>query len=503
MLRDYQERAVDTSWTQACSGQRPIIVSPTGSGKTYCAGALVAKARAEHMRALVLTPRREILKQTIEKVSLFGVPPQEIGVIMGSDTHGLYRPIQIASWNTLVRRAARSDACLPLADLLVIDEAHLSLSVKLKDRVLDYYAEKNTLIIGMSATPARRSGYGLGDFFTSLVRTLSVQELIDRGDLVPGSYWTGSLPDMAKVAVSKGDYVMTQASEQCRRPTLVGDVVQNWLRLAGGRHTITFCCDIAHAHALAERFVREGVSACVITDKTPQEERDTLMEQFRSQEIQVLCNVQIASYGFDCPSVDCIVMARPTKSLVLHLQMLGRGLRSHEGKNDCLVLDHAGNVLHHGMAEDGQYWSLETGKRVQDRQAEKKQSKPIECADCHYLFTGSRECPKCHWQIPVPKRDVKHVEADLVRITKQLRESFEYRRAFYLELCAIRDQRGYKPGWSKINFKEKFDNWPQRNWDYLYDELKPVEPSPGTLRWVKSRMIRFAKRTGRNEYSSA
>ncbi len=496
MLRDYQSKAVDTSWAQACSGQRPIIVSPTGAGKTYIAAALVAQARSNHMRVLVLTPRREILKQTIEKVELFGVPPQETGVIMGADTFGIYRPVQIASWSTLVRRAARSDACSPIADLVIVDEAHLALSKKHKERVLDYYAEKNTLIIGMTATPARRSGYGLGDFFTSLVRTLSVQELIDRGNLVPGSYWTGSLPDMAKVAVSKGDYVMTQASEQCRRPTLVGDVVLNWLRLAGGRHTITFCCDIAHAHALGERFVREGVSACVITDKTPQDERDTLMEQFRSQEIQVLCNVQIASYGFDCPSVDCIVLARPTKSLVLHLQMLGRGLRAHIGKNDCCVLDHAGNVLEHGMAEEGQFWSLETGKRVQDRQAQKRKSEPITCGnvDCGRIFQSSRTCPTCGWEIPVPKRDVKHVDADLVRITKQRRESFEYRRSFYLELCAIRDQRNYKPGWSKINFKEKFDVWPTQNWDFLYNEQAPIEPSPETLRWVTSCMIRFAKR---------
>ena len=92
------------------------------------------------MRALVLTPRREILKQTIEKVELFGVPPQETGVIMGADTFGIYRPVQIASWSTLVRRAARSDACLPIADLVIVDEAHLALSTKHKERVLDYYA---------------------------------------------------------------------------------------------------------------------------------------------------------------------------------------------------------------------------------------------------------------------------------------------------------------------------------------------------------------------------
>lgn len=498
MLRDYQEKAVNESWSRACKGERPIIVSPTGSGKTYMAAALVAKARAEHMRILILTPRREILQQTIEKVELFDIPRMDIGVIMGADTHGIYRPVQIASWSTLVRRSARSDACLPIADLIIIDECHLALSKKLKTRVLDYYAAKSALIIGLTATPARRSGYGLGDFFTSLVRTLSVRELIDLGFLVPGSYWGGSLPDMARVATSKGDWVMTQASERCRRPTLVGDVVANWLRLAGGRHTIAFCCDKAHAHALAERFIREGVSTCVITDSTPTDERDDLMDQFRARETQVLCNVGIASLGFDVPSIDSIIQARPTKSLVLHLQQIGRGLRAHEGKSDCLVLDHAGNVPRHGMAEDGQYWSLETGKRVQDRQAAKKERKPIECAECRHIFSGSRECPECHWQIPVPKRDVKHVEADLVPITRARVHTLDERLAFYLELKAIGEMRGRHPNWPKANYREKFKAWPDWAWDKSYLRLRPIEPSPATLRWVKSRQIAWAKRRKAN-----
>ncbi|TDJ28434.1 MAG: hypothetical protein E2O55_05060, partial [Gammaproteobacteria bacterium] len=280
-----------------------------------------------------------------------------------------------------------------------------------------------------------------------------------------------------------------------RRPTLVGDVVQNWLSLAGERHTIAFCCDIAHAHALAERFVREGVKTCVITDKTATDERDDLMGQFRVRETQVLCNVGIASYGFDCPSVDCIVLARPTKSLVLHLQQLGRGLRPYpEGnKKDCLVLDHAGNIPRHGMAEDGQFWTLETGTRVQDRQAKKRERKSIECANCRYLFSSSRECPNCGWEIPVPKRDVAHVEADLVRITKERRQLFDDRKGFYLELHAIAEIRGYKAGWPKINFKEKYGDWPPLSWDQIYDELKPITPTPATSRWVQSRMIRFAK----------
>ena len=147
MLRDYQEKAVAESWAQACKGERPIIVSPTGSGKTYIAAALTARARAEGMKVLILTPRREILLQTIEKVELFQIEPMDIGVIMGADTHGIYCPIQVASWNTLVRRTAKSDACLPVADLIIVDECHLALSVKLKLRVLDYYAKNNKLII--------------------------------------------------------------------------------------------------------------------------------------------------------------------------------------------------------------------------------------------------------------------------------------------------------------------------------------------------------------------
>ena len=494
MLRSYQEKAVAESWSQACKGERPIIVSPTGSGKTYMAAALVVRALLESLRVLILTPRREILLQTIEKVELFGIQPTDIGVIMGADTRGIYCSVQIASWSTLVRRAARSDACLPIADLIIVDECHLALSKKLKARVLDYYARKNKLIIGMTATPARKSGLGLGDFFTKLVRTLSVKELIDLGHLVPGSYWGGSQPDLVNVAVSTGDYVMTQASERCRRPMLVGDVVENWLRLAGERHSIAFCCDKAHAHALADRFNRQGVSTCVITDNTPTYERDELMGKFKRREIQMLCNVGIAGLGFDVPSVDCVVLARPTKSLVLHLQQIGRGLRAHEGKKDCLVLDHAGNVQRHGMAEDGQFWTLEKGTRVQDRQTQKRQSKAIICPECKHIFQGSRECPKCHWEIPAPKRDVRQIDAELVPITRARVLSLDDRKEFFLELRSLADEYGYKSGWAWHKFREKFHATPANSWDELYAELSPLSASPLTRRWVRSRQIAWARR---------
>lgn len=497
MLRDYQQRGVDEAWQATSAGERPIVVAPTGSGKTYMAGALTAKAHSEHLRTAILTPRREILQQTIEKTQLFGIRPDEIGVLMGAQTRGRYRPIQVVSWSTLNRRASKSEAALPIADLLLIDEAHLSLTPKLKSRVLDYYADKGSLIVGMTATPARKSGFGLGDFYTTLIETVSVSELVERGLLAPPIYYGGSNADMARVKVIAGDWNMAQASERSRLPVLIGDVVQNWLRRAAERHTIAFCCDIRHAHALAERFLRQGVAAGVVTDKTPQAERDEIIQQFRDKQLQVLCNVLVGCYGLDIPSIDCVILARPTRSIPLHLQMLGRGLRADEGKRDCLVLDHAANITRLGMAEEDRHWTLDAGRRIEYTKASSKRAKedtPITCKECSYIFRASRECPRCGWTLPVPKRDVNHVEAELVRITRQRRMEFEDRRRFYLELRTLTMERGYKPGYAKVNFKEKFGDWPDRSWDDL--PLMPV--SDGVRRYVKSRQIAFAKARAAN-----
>jgi len=493
-LRPYQERACERAWTSIMHGERPIVVSPTGSGKTVVAASLIDRARSEGMRAALMTPRQEILWQTVDTIRKFGHEP---GILMGDATCRRYEPVQVVCWPTLVQRSARSKAWFPEAELVLIDECHLALSRKMVERVLPYYAQSK--VIGLTATPARTGGHGLGDYFTDMLEITTIPALIEEGFLVPARYYGGTMADMSQVKTTAGDFNQAQSSELNSSPTLVGDVVANWLRLAGDRHTIVFAVDIRHANALAERFKAEGVSVGVVTNGTSGGDRDEIIARFREREIQVLCNVMVAAYGFDVPSVDCVVLARPTKSIPLHLQMLGRGLRPAPGKDYCLVLDHAGNVMRLGMAEDDYAWTLSSARRVQDgarfEKGERK-DKPVHCKECGHIFRRSPVCPKCGWRIPAPKRDVRHVEADLVEITQQRIKEWQDKRQFYRELMFMAIEGDWHPKRAACVYREKFGQWPPRKWN----NLEPVPASDGTRRYVQSRAIAWAKRRQKERY---
>lgn len=491
-LRPYQENACDRAWRSIMHGERPIVVSPTGSGKTVCAAELIHRARQEGWRVALMTPRQEILWQTVDTIRAFGYEP---GILMGDATCRRYEAVQVVCWPTLVQRSKRSESWFPDAELIIIDEAHLALSRKMLERVLPYYEQSK--VIGFTATPARTTGHGLGDYFTDLLEIVRIPQLIEEGWLVPGKYYGGAMADMSKVKTTAGDYNQKQSSDLNSNRVLVGDVVANWLRLAGDKHSVVFAVDIRHANALAERFQAEGVSVGVVTNGTSDADRMEVIQRFRSREIQVLCNVMVAAYGFDVPTIDCVVLARPTKSIPLHLQMLGRGLRPAPGKDHCLVLDHSGNVTRLGMAEDDYEWCLSSANKVQggtkfDKGGERK-DKPTTCQQCHHIFRRSPVCPKCGWRIPAPKRDVKTVDADLVEITRQRIQEWQDKRKFYLELQFMALEGDWNPKRPACVYRDKFGQWPPRKWN----NLEPVPASDATRRYVKSRTIAFAKSRAR------
>lgn len=489
-LRPYQVTACDRAWSSIDHGERPIVVSPCGSGKTVVAASLIDRARKQHMSVAFMTPRQELLWQTVATIREFGHDP---GVLMGDKSARLYEPVQVVCWPTLVQRSRRSEQWFPRADLVLIDEAHLALSKKMVERVLPHYASSK--VIGFTATPARTTGNGLGDYFTDMLEIVRIPQLVKEGFLVGGHYFGGQMADMSKVKTTAGDYNQEQSSEENSKAALVGDVVANWMRLAGDKHTVVFAVDIRHANALAARFQEQGVSVGVVTNGTTDDDRAQIVDKFKKREIQVLCNVMVAAYGFDAPSVDCIVLARPTKSIPLHIQMLGRGLRPHPGKERCMVLDHAGNVTRLGAVEDDYEWSLSKDHRVQDhssfdKKTGERKEKPIHCAECHHIFSRSPVCPNCGGRMPAPKRDVKHVDADLVEITRERIKEWQDKRQFYLELMWLSHEGQWHPKRAACVYRDKFDQWPPRKWN----NLEPTQATDATRRYVKSRSIAFAKR---------
>ncbi|MBI5018420.1 MAG: DEAD/DEAH box helicase, partial [Deltaproteobacteria bacterium] len=391
-LRPYQSSSVDALRRSVAAGhRRPLLQAPTGSGKTVVAASIMASAVERGNRVLFLAPRRELVDQCAAKLRAAGV---DHGILMAGRNGDPTGRVQVASAPTLYARCIRTHrAPLPPAGLIVVDEAHLAITPSVR-RILEAYPRAS--VVGLTATPARGDGRGLGEVFDDLVLGPSVAELVEQGFLVPQRYFAPSKPDLAGVRIERGDYVQDDLEDRMDRPTLVGDVVSNWLRLAQYRQTVVFATSIKHSIHLRDRFREVGITAEHLDANTPNEEREAVLQRVASGETQVVCNCFLLSYGWDCPPISCAVLARPTKSVVLYLQMVGRILRPHEGKDDALIIDHAAAVDEIGFVDEPMPWSLDGRERVQERrQTERKRSKPLTCEQCFAIYAGQLACPHC------------------------------------------------------------------------------------------------------------
>lgn len=482
--RQYQDDDVNYAMNHGID-DKVIHCSPTGSGKTIIQVKICKREMDRGDSTAILTPRNEIFDQTLVHARDH-CGHSNVSVLRAKRIDERWdpvAPIHIVSWPTLISRARRSGFWFPDVRRVLVDECHLSMAPKILE-LLEHYAPK-ARIDGYTATPARQTGKGLGRFFTQIKHVTSVRRLIADGWLAPCEYWGGATPDLTGIKVVRGDYQNSPLSRACI--TLVGDVVDNWLRLASSRHTIVFSVDIAHCEALHDRFRELGVrSASLHIKKTP-EQREEIVRQFKAGQIQVLVNVSIASYGFDAPSVDCIVIARPTKSIVLHLQMIGRGMRpavtaegdvikapDHPGFKTCMVLDHAGNVTALGMADDLFRWRLDEGQKAcenwtKDPQSGEHEKREQVCEECSHIFSGMRICPKCGWEVPLTKRDVAVQEGDLVRIgknlVKALPKGWVNHQTFYAMLRHHAGANNESQNWARNQFKKKAGVFPEPQWD--------------------------------------
>ena len=505
--RYYQEEATDHALDVMPKGEIPILSSPTGSGKTLIE-LWIAKWFIERgKRANILTPREEILKQFIEHAdSILG--PCQTGVVKSGYPRSPYAPLQLCSWPTLRSMAVRAarqkrdlDTVLPTADVTIIDEAHLSVSPQMGGLVLPFFM-KNGLMCGATATPA--SPRGLGSVYTSIKHVTSIRQLIKEGYLVPLEYWGGAQVDLRDVRMRSGDYVAKDLGRSVTR--LVGDYVDNWLRLASDRHTIVFTPDQASCEGVTERYNQAGIKALALHSAKHPERREAIVDAFKRQDAQVLVNVGIASFGFDCPSVNCIQLLRNTKSIVLHLQQLGRGMRIFEGKDECMVLDHTQNVKELGYADDLFRWRLAPGKNAaynwsrDTRSGETKEGEtpePHVCRNCDYMFERRLDCPKCGLEIIPAKRDLDTNNAKLVRIsaarTGQHAEELELPqgRTLFRQLLHIQERRGYKSRWAVRIYKDIHPQnyWPAKAWN----DDEPEPPCHALLNQVNKRNRDFRK----------
>jgi len=488
-LWPFQAAALDRLTASFAAGKRaPLLVAPTGSGKTVMAAELIRRAVARGERCMFLAPRRELVHQTCDKLGALGVAH---GVLLAGDSRqDTYARVQVASVDTLLSRMVRRRRLtLPPFEWLLIDEAHLGVT-RARAALLDHWPDARR--VGMTATPARRDGRALGVFYDDLIEAATPAALVASGHLVPARYFSVSEPDLSRVRTVAGEYHAKDLDHAVNRAELIGDVVAHWLAHAPLRRSVVFATSIAHSVALATEFRAHGVAAEHVDASTPQDERAATFDRFRAGGTQVLTNCFLASYGFDLPELACVVMARPTKSLTLYLQMLGRGLRRAEGKADCLVLDHAGNVHRHGFATDDRAWTLAGDFALvppEKRTGERGEGRNLTCPECRCVFTGSRTCPECGYYFAPRGRIVETLDGELVEIGAALEGGEQERLAFYLELRGYAAERGYRPGWAANKYRERHGAFPPWGWN----DAPAATPTIETRRWIKSRFIAWRR----------
>ncbi len=502
-LRPYQADAIERLESLLAGGVKAaLLVAPTGAGKTVIGAEVVRRSDGY---VLFLAPRRELIHQTCRKLDDVGV---NYGVILAGDPRvNLYAKVQVASVDTLIARALRKQSLnnLPRFDRIIVDEAHVGLT-DTRERLLNLWP--GAKIIGLTATPCRSDGKALGRVYDELIEVSNVRDLVAQGFLVRSRYFSVSEPDLRRVRTTAGDYNQGDLEQVMNQSKLVGDIVAHWLQHAATRRTVVFATSIEHSVALAQQFIENGVSAEHVDANTPQAAREATFRRFSDGETQVLTNCTLASIGFDLPELDCVVFARPTKSLGLYLQMLGRGLRPAPGKSDCLVLDHAGNVLRHGFAADDRFWTLH-GKYAEDlekkerakKEREKKDEAELKCPHCHAVWVGGRQCPECGYWFPPKAKKIETQDGALVELSADGRSvathTAQQRFQFFRELWGFADTHGYRPGWAAHKYKERYGSWPEWKWNTILEEQGGTDPSTETARWIKGKLIAYRKAAGR------
>jgi superfamily II DNA or RNA helicase len=493
-LRPYQEKVIEDLGCEVAAGKKRIImVCPTGGGKTVIANAIIKSHIEQRRGVLVVAHRREMIKQTSDKLHANGVPH---GIIMAGVPDRPLEFVQVASIQTLWSRAVQRESMkLPPAELLVIDECH-HCPANTYTKIIGAYPE--AILLGLTATPCRGDGRGLGGIFEVLIECPQVADLIAQGFLVGTRVYAPVMPDLKGVKVQAGDYVESELAERMDRPKLVGDIVTHWHKFGERRKAVCFATGVRHSVHLRDEFIKSGVRAEHIDGGTPKAERDASLARLASGEIELITNCMVLTEGWDMPEVGCCILARPTKKMGLYRQMIGRALRPAPGKTDAIILDHSGAVFRHGFAEDPVEWTLDPDTRAESPKHTARGengSRLCECSQCGCIRIAGEPCSNCGYLPTPPPLPFTVADGDLGLVEGRRAKVIIYdpveRDHWHAMLKAIAIERGYKLGWAAVNYKEKFGSWPP--WG---SNPEPIPPTPEVRSWVRSRLIAYAKGRG-------
>lgn len=374
-LRPYQVEAVRAILRELRDHRATLLILATGLGKTVTFGAVAARAVQAGRKLLVIAHREELLDQAAEKMRLFGLRAE---IEQGADRvdPAELPDVTIASVQTMQRARLERFARDAFA-LVIIDEAHHA-TAKSYGAILDHFVRAK--VLGVTATPDRADGRGLGAVFDSVAYRMEIGEGMRAGWLAPINLRCVTVEglDLSSIPTRAGDFDRAKLEAELRREGNMHAVAGSLVSLIGERQTIAFTAGVAQAHDLAACLAARGIASAAVDGSMAREERERVREAFRAGAIRAVANAMVWTEGFDAPETSCIALIRPTRSRALITQMIGRGLRTAPGKTDCLVLDFvperagkfrlaspadalAGSEVSDGIAEIVQRLSIEHG----------------------------------------------------------------------------------------------------------------------------------------------
>lgn len=487
-LREYQNDQVTDLRQGIRNGHLvQMLMSPTGSGKTEVAKHIIASAAAMNRKVWFIVDSVKLLDQTLARFHQDGI---YAGAIQADHPCTDYsKVVQVATVQSL---AGRLDWMLRKQPpkLVVIDEAHVVF--KAHTDLIAWCRREKVPVIGLSATPFKR---GLGKIYDNLINRISTAELTDMGFLVPAECYAPFVPDMKGVPTSNdGDWADDALAKVMGGADILGDVVSHWKQLGENRQTLVFACNVHHSKQLAEAFFNAGVMAAHIDGYMTPEESNEIIRLYKAGKIKVLVSVAMLAKGFDDPATGCIVIARPTKSLMLHYQILGRVLRIFEGKNYGIIIDHAGNLLRNGKPTDDLPDCLDTGEGEPVDRAKKdsnpdKEAQVKACPKCSFVFTGLL-CSKCGFEIKIDA-GVEVAAGVLVKLAdRKTKMPPKTKQHVYAELLGYAQQKGKGAMWAQSAYQAFMAEPIQRDWAHSTSPAAPGEPIE---KWVKGYNVRRAK----------
>ena len=411
-LRPYQEDAVNKTveFLDTRNGN-PLVVAPTGSGKSLMIAALCTALRREaNKKILILAHRKELLVQNNKAIEQLNVDAKVVYFSAALKSKSLDGDIIIAGISSIARK---HQSKLPHFDYLIIDEAHLvnNENEGMYRKLINHYSSSR--IIGLSATPFRMKGGYLHTvrdaIFTEIVVDIPITGLMEEGFLSRLTSKASAVEvDLSDLHVRGGEFIQEEYDERFNDDELIALTVQDMIKHAGDRQSwIIFCCSIDHAYKVGRELQQNGVTCLTVTGETPQEDRDIALKLFKERKIKAITNCDVLTTGFDAPNIDVIVLLRPTKSCGLYIQMVGRGARLYEGKKNCMVLDYGHNIHRFGPID-----KIKLKKGMFDR-IEAEEPKMKTCPECREVIEKHLKiCPECHYEYPVPdekmERKIKH-----------------------------------------------------------------------------------------------